>query len=260
VAESAAPLSLPAQLRLGGDAGKVNENRPSARYSRRSTSVVPAHAGLFRSARSWSGPSSSRPRARGAVPPVIQVRLVSTESSPRTRGCSGQAARPPLAGPVVPAHAGLFPTTPPPAPTGRCRPRARGAVPARIALTGPSGRSSPRTRGCSRARAGREDSPDVVPAHAGLFLTRLTPSRAARSVVPAHAGLFRTGALRARRFRGRPRARGAVPGKVLDGAVPTESSPRTRGCSDGHHPHLGHPRVVPAHAGLFPGCRRSACR
>ena len=99
--------------------------------------VVPAHAGVFRSASSASRPRTCRPRARGGVPHTWSLVDGGGTSSPRTRGCS-QMAR--LAGDiarVVPAHAGVFLNHPPQRVLRMRRPRARGGVPCQEPHTAP---------------------------------------------------------------------------------------------------------------------------
>ena len=151
--------------------------------------VVPAHAGVFRTAPDGTPSLTCRPRARGGVPATFRRLSSALTSSPRTRGCSAARRRPALPHPVVPAHAGVFPryprhpqahrsrprargVFPTPAVRTRCmpsRPRAHGGVPAGAGSSVVPGWSSPRTRGCSvRAHVTGQRIP-VVPAHAGVF-------------------------------------------------------------------------------------------
>jgi hypothetical protein len=174
--------------------------------------------------------SAGRPRARGAVPRGHVLAIGWTASSPRTRGCSFAGRVPAPGGPVVPAHAGLFPGRHGSAPPWSCRPRARGAVPRSIHRRGGRLASSRRTRGCSHP-----GQHPVIP----------------HPVVPAHAGLFRTAWRKSSRSGSRPRARGAVPIMYLMRASRDASSPRTRGCSHVTAPTGDQVSVVPAHAGLF---------
>ena len=123
-----------------------------------------------------------RPRARGGVPLIQETPDITKASSPRTRGCSSRIATSAHRPSVVPAHAGVFPASAPSPPPFRCRPRARGGVPAMDDLTPVKSRLSPRTRGCSRRRCPGVHSRRVVPAHAGVFRSPIpqTPPRPSR--------------------------------------------------------------------------------
>lgn len=72
-------------------------------------SVVPAPAGLFPDVRLSSTSSTSRPRARGAVPATSATSAAARWSSPRPRGCSATGGDDVGGRGVVPAPAGLFP-------------------------------------------------------------------------------------------------------------------------------------------------------
>ena len=153
-------------------------------------SVVPAHAGVFRSTTRSPTRTRSRPRARGGVPRRYSTKAVHFRSSPRTRGCSRTRSPRWNAESVVPAHAGVFPPTPRgvarstvvPAHAGvfrragrrrrgrTGRPRARGGVPLDESGCLAGAGSSPRTRGCSCSLVRPVHISPVVPAHAGVFL------------------------------------------------------------------------------------------
>ena len=182
------------------------------------------------------------PRACGDVPHAYLNEATCDVWSPRMRGCSPSGQIPHQRDAVVPAHAGMFPTSL--TSIGDCSggPRACGDVPSKD-----GGRPglvvwSPRMRGCSRHRAGHGGLRTVVPAHAGMF-----PAPAdARS--PSTCG---------------PRACGDVP--LRSGCTGAEEwwSPRMRGCSRIRQPDQMGVAVVPAHAGMFPSvsiCKRSCTR
>ena len=156
-------------------------------------------------------------------------------SSPRTRGCSQLVLLRRVEHLVVPAHAGVFPTS---SSTRRS-----------------SAWSSPRTRGCSPDTGNTRHHEGVVPAHARVFLENrnvrppalsrprarggvpamddLTPVKSrlsprtrgcsrrrcpgvhSRRVVPAHAGVFRSPIPQTPPRPSRPRAHGSVPLLVL---------------------------------------------
>ena len=203
----------------------VSEGGPGRRRP-----VVPAHAGVFRRLSIPPSTVTRRPRARGGVPYCAVYGWSAVVSSPRTRGCSSTPSAASVAEYVVPAHAGVFRA---PAAIRRCRsrrPRARGGVPRSGEIRALRRMSSPRTRGCSP-----------------MSIEELR----AKVVVPAHAGVFRLAQRRGGPHRRRPRARGGVPPNVTSRPHPSQSSPRTRGCSPFDAGGLGGGAVVPAHAGVF---------
>ena len=118
-------------------------------------SVVPAHAGVFLENRNVRPPALSRPRARGGVPGIGTLTATVPMSSPRTRGCSGDGRLDAGEVPVVPAHAGVFPSAVPWGPLSTRRPRARGGVPLTHPSNATAAQSSPRTRECSAPRPRR---------------------------------------------------------------------------------------------------------
>ncbi len=196
--------------------------------------VVPARAGLF----PWAGPrrcaARCGPRACGAVPPRKGVTHTVEEWSPRVRGCSLGWLLDDDDDGVVPARAGLFPTTGSRSGSPRGGPRACGAVPASPYSASATHPWSPRVRGCSPGYEGDPRRLAVVPARAGLFPEPIQPDR--------------------QRCSG-PRACGAVPVSHAKWALFDWWSPRVRGCSRVHVQQPVGGLVVPARAGLFPGQR-----
>ena len=174
-------------------------------------------------------------RNRSKFETAIAIVAGQQVSSPRLRGCSGGRRRVELEHDVVPAPAGLFRGGSAGRRSGRCRPRACGAVPTCARTVSGAFRSSPRLRGCSLVHGLRVQGESVVPAPAGLF----------RSAI-------RSAGLGVRR----PRACGAVPCVRVSSSYCGWSSPRLRGCSSHKRVQVDGQRVVPAPAGLFPVARR----
>ncbi len=194
--------------------------------------VVPAHAGVVPRWSTTSTALSSGPRARGGGPTQLTKTEHQAMWSPRTRGWSRCKVTPSEEPHVVPAHAGVVPSSPSPSPTTPCGPRARGGGPARFCSPDGWLMWSPRTRGWSHETILRRPAGAVVPAHAG--------------VVPvarhAHSDPRRG-----------PRARGGGPQDHDRVRVRRRWSPRTRGWSPARRTRPAPPGVVPAHAGVVPG-------
>ena len=157
------------------------------------------------------------------------------ESSPRTRGWSPMRISEHICAHVVPADAGVVPSTPAPPRPGPRRPRGRGGGPARRFDKDSQEWSSPRTRGWSRDEERRAHERTVVPADAGVV------PRSPRSCSPSP---------------GRPRGRGGGPAALWARGYRGRSSPRTRGWSPLLGPVDLAPWVVPADAGVVPGAAR----
>ncbi len=167
---------------------------------------------------------------------------MSASWSPRTRGWSRSSVGSRVVPKVVPAHAGVVPTS------SRCArrpprgPRARGGGPRCGGSVSFSTWWSPRTRGWSR---------------------RVTEDGQRRTVVPAHAGVVPWAWPACWCRRGGPRARGGGPLLRSRGFAARQWSPRTRGWSLRAVVRGRHVCVVPAHAGVVPApsicSRRTAC-
>ncbi len=120
------------------------------------------------------------PRACGGGPWGYQGQMIKNRWSPRMRGWSPDG--PGEAGPegVVPAHAGVVPTTstrtaPPP-----CGPRACGGGPLTLSVSNAARMWSPRMRGWSHDPGRAGPPPSVVPAHAGVVPLPAVPSSLTR--------------------------------------------------------------------------------
>ena len=150
------------------------------------------------------------PRIRGDVPVI------------RQKPCGGNS--------VFPAYAGMFRTG------GRsqlqhlCFPRIRGDVPTGKPPPIIKWRFSPHTRGCSSRATETDNSINVFPAYAGMFL-RLDYQRQS--------------------LQGFPRIRGDVPFRNTPPMAPPPFSPHTRGCSAAGTPRADGNLVFPAYAGMF---------
>ena len=211
--------------------------------------VVPADAGVVPSSarRRRSGPG--RPRGRGGGPRRGETMTAKVLSSPRTRGWSSARARGPARRAVVPADAGVVPSTASTYSPSRRRPRGRGGGPASAEGIPVGVRSSPRTRGWSQAGSVVGLVRHVVPADAGVVprsarrWSSSTGRPRGRGVVPAAAAIVE-------HYSGRPRGRGGGPASTRAAPAPCRSSPRTRGWSLPAGPGQLVDGVVPADAGV----------
>ena len=162
-------LSSP-RRRGSSDAPRDLRDRPA---------VLPAQAGVFRSA-APAGTSLGRPpRAGGGLPAGLDSSPASRVSSPRRRGSSEAHRRRRAAPEVLPAQAGVFRSP------GRWRTRSR--RPPRAG--GGAALSSPRRRGSSRRGPSRPHRADVLPAQAGVFRPCRRPRRSAPGPPRAGGGL-----------------------------------------------------------------------
>ena len=149
----------------------------------RGDSVLPAHAGMVPLHRTPPFFSACAPRARGDGPEAHHQHLIDRKCSPRTRGWSRQGPEGLRPVGVLPAHAGMVPSS---APRSRARPsasRARGDGPRPPPADFFSSMCFPRTRGWSPASRGTERRKSVLPAHAGM----VPRPAAARCIQLVHA-------------------------------------------------------------------------
>ena len=199
--------------------------------------VVPARAGVIPDIATALVVNASRPRASGGHPVNSATSVTLSASSPRERGSSRPGVRSVHGAAVVPARAGVIPSSTSSSPPPTCRPRASGGHPSPSVASSTSPPSSPRERGSSVADRAQQP---------------------AQGVVPARAGVIRPPSWRPRRPLGRPRASGGhpVPGENL--TIPAWSSPRERGSSSGRPSLPRSDHVVPARAGVIP--RHTATR
>ena len=289
-----------AQVGVGFDGASSPRRRGSSvllARRRPAALVLPAQAGVFRSATPTPPAAACPPRAGGGLPRTPRLSGMIFASSPRRRGSSGADGRlrgRPL---VLPAQAGVFRHRGAHR-HGRCRPpRAGGGLPAAfLALTAPT-KSSPRRRGSSVVGILGHLAVVVLPAQAGVFrglLGRLRgPDRPPRAggglpaiscrfwaslkssprrrgssldpavladapvVLPAQAGVFRASRTAWSWVTGPPRAGGGLPGSLTTWTRWPQSSPRRRGSSAGRGRGAVAAQVLPAQAGVFRRLLRS---
>ena len=130
--------------------------------------IIPAHAGLTRTAIAASSSARDHPRACGAHFSHSVVAASTRGSSPRMRGSQKRLADGVEAAGIIPAHAGLTRINTSITPQRRDHPRACGAH----RYCSPSARfvqgSSPRMRGSLRPTCHHSEVLGIIPAHAGL--------------------------------------------------------------------------------------------
>ena len=114
--------------------------------------VLPARAGMVRTIGSWTSWPTCAPRASGDGPKPAPSGLTICACSPRERGWSALDLAPSTVELVLPARAGMVPTT-------RTRPEEESPC-------------SPRERGWSRGLRSPVSHPAVLPARAGMVPAR----------------------------------------------------------------------------------------
>ncbi len=202
--------------------------------------VLPADAGVFPVRVTAGGASVRAPRRRGGVPRLAAAVTHHAQCSPPTRGCSALRSGRGRCRRVLPADAGVFRPRGRGAFAGVCAPRRRGGVPLAEDTDDIEVACSPPTRGCSVCRVKTAGQRVVLPADAGVFRSRSSPTG-------------RSGCA--------PRRRGGVPPSGASKRSAGTCSPPTRGCSGRGEPHEGAGPVLPADAGVFrspPPCTSSS--
>jgi len=260
------------------------------RRTRTAAAVLPAQAGVVRTAMNINEDYHRAPRAGGGGPRLLPRRAGRAPCSPRRRGWSGPAQRPRRRREVLPAQAGVVrrpPSRNGPEPSA---PRAGGGGPLSAAKLAERMTCSPRRRGWSAHRAHSSRRGRVLPAQAGVvrcspivggwsarapraggggpaaaaaFLPVLTcsPRRrgwsAGRSspprtahVLPAQAGVVRPSPASKPGSRGAPRAGGGGPVRSTGSTRSAWCSPRRRGWSGIPLLTVGADSVLPAQAGV----------
>ncbi len=177
------------------------------------------------------GLTTCRPRACGGCSVSVPLWFSDLPSSPRLRGLLLVRHDDVDPGPVVPAPAGVAPSSSTSRPPAARRPRACGGCSAGALGRAVTLLSSPRLRGLLPSRASLTVRGPVVPAPAGVARSRSTP---------------------ARRSRGRPRACGGCSPPTASTLPTKTSSPRLRGLLGTGTNTLPRVVVVPAPAGVAP--------
>ena len=133
---------------------------PALHVRRVSTRVLPAHAGMVPTSRSYGVCRSRAPRARGDGPFKADVHKWTGACSPRTRGWPRPAPAMCRPGSVLPAHAGMAPRDDVAPTLHASAPRARGDGPSAGSGVLRRCACSPRTRGPGVAHAAWLGGPD----------------------------------------------------------------------------------------------------
>ena len=176
---------------------------------------------------------ASSPRVCGDVSEYNPNRVAAPEFSPRMRGCFQAYTATCRIKRVLPAYAGMFLV-------GRARvffcfssPRVCGDVSLIFPLIFLNPSFSPRMRGCFR------------------MISDLQPGEV---VLPAYAGMFLSIKIYVLTIDGSPRVCGDVSRTIQNRNCRRWFSPRMRGCFQKKPPPSEVSMVLPAYAGMFPGC------
>ena len=192
--------------------------------------VRPTLVGVLRFLTTPPPTRRSPPHARGGAPWNVSQVTRTTQSAPRSWGCSASwlgrwcrlPVRPTLVGVLrvgVAAYVGAG-----------CPPHARGGAPSVIGVSAPAQLSAPRSWGCS----GRAAMSDVVYA-----------------VRPTLVGVLRSSRTAPRPTWCPPHARGGAPSQTGGGFISIRSAPRSWGCSGDDAPGEGGQRVRPTLVGVL---------
>ena len=191
--------------------------------------IIPAHAGLTHTATTASSNARDHPRACGAHCSPLYTMEHGRGSSPRMRGSHSTIFTVPAPPGIIPAHAGLTLIKRGDLDKMRDHPRACGAhMPFTQDILSAAG-SSPRMRGSLFGSLCKHILKGIIPAHAGLTLTKVA---------------------RILDLRDHPRACGAHPLLTTSSTVSRGSSPRMRGSHGFCDADVRVMGIIPAHAGL----------
>ncbi len=280
----------PARAPRSGGGGPWAEGRPvlhgwcsplrrgwplCGRQSRSTSSVLPAQAGVAPTARVASPARVSAPRSGGGGPWDFYSAQAVEQCSPLRRGWPLPAVRRPGMGRVLPAQAGVAPTTVSLTGLWRCAPRSGGGGPLgaakpaerRMVLPAQAGVAPrPGRRRTCRRRAPRSGGGGPLIAPGALSTAGCSPLRrgwplrcpAVRGgsrVLPAQAGVA-PGTCRTSPNGSRaPCSGGGGPYVVRRDHDLGQCSPLRRGWPQGHARHQRARTVLPAQAGVAPGGR-----
>ena len=159
---------LPAQgMTLEGSSPLTRGKPCSLQRPRRSTRLIPAHAGKTCPGSGCERDRQAHPRSRGENTLIMIYSFIYSGSSPLTRGKRARdAANLDYAG-LIPAHAGKTCCGSCPGSGRPAHPRSRGENSIETTQDGDASGSSPLTRGKPAAWADCENPPRLIPAHAG---------------------------------------------------------------------------------------------
>ncbi len=204
------PIASSVPVRLAACSPRTRGWSRSLREMRRTSQLLPTHAGMVPRARGRQHHGSPAPHARGDGPAYSSLPPWLQHCSPRTRGWSRPCVRSRRGSALLPTHAGMVPCGEPnPHRTGPA-PHARGDGPwSTTSTTAPIG-CSPRTRGWSL----------------GAHLHRRV-----RLLLPTHAGTVPQSQGICGEKESAPHARGDGPNSSNPSPGPPRCSPRTRGWS-----------------------------
>ncbi len=148
-----------------------------ARHARDRELVLPARAGMVPSCGRTCRRGTGAPRSRGDGPLSESVSSFRGECSPLARGWSRGGVGEVLHEPVLPARAGMVPSSSPPTPPSPCAPRSRGDGPPIRRPSRTAGRCSPLARGWSHGELPVQGGWRVLPARAGMVRSARTAER-----------------------------------------------------------------------------------
>ncbi len=194
-------------------------------------SMLPARAGMVPFPPASANRRRRAPRSRGDGPQSHGVTRFYQMCSPLARGWSPEPDGDRVRAGVLPARAGMVPSTAPaPSRPGRA-PRSRGDGPVTAFPEAQPARCSPLARGWSSVAEAEEHLVEVL---------------------PARAGMVRRGPCRPRRRTGAPRSRGDGPPSRRPRSTSSKCSPLARGWSGEHCSDHVCRGVLPARAGMVP--------
>ena len=279
---------LPARAALGSSPltrGKHHLRPPRLPVQR----LIPAHAGKTAQALAAGGRQLAHPRSRGENESTNRPSCATSGSSPLTRGKRRRYQEPIYWIRLIPAHAGKTDPHRAYCPHDGAHPRSRGENSGRVKVWPLIAGSSPLTRGKLEELTITDETPRLIPAHAGktglstltkpclrahprsrgenlllgtptpvalgsspLTRGKPTPGRRAagsRGLIPAHAGKTLSTRGSDPRRPAHPRSRGENSSCGLLFVLATGSSPLTRGKRHARRVSAHADGLIPAHAG-----------
>ena len=242
--------------------------------------VLPASAGMVPEPAAATSSPPRAPRQRGDGPKQVRDELLPVGCSPPARGWSGPRSEPRGSRCVLPASAGMVPSSRRSTSAGCGAPRQRGDGPCVSALPVLEETGSPPARGWSHRAAAPAQRGRVLPASAGMVPSRIRSTLSsvgaprqrgdgptwstawtyAHSVLPASAGMVPSSVERGVEGSRAPRQRGDGPAPALRRGRTPWCSPPARGWSRYVDIRDEADKVLPASAGMVPGTAGPARR